>query len=374
MSGSGRAAGRPARGSPMTRAERVPVRPDLADIEPYGAPQLDVPVRLNTNETPWPPPAAFTDQLAKRVADLELHRYPDREALELRRVLAGRNGLAPERVWVANGSNEVLVQLFQAYGGAGRRLLLARPGYSAHPLLARVAATDIVEVDLDGDLRLTPTGAAEAVRRHEPDLVCLASPNNPTGIPVALEAVRAAHDGGRALVIVDEAYVEFGGGSAVHLLDELPRLVVVRTFSKAFRLAGLRLGYLLGQTWVVDDLRRVRLPYHLDALTQAAGIVACELADEVTAHIPEIVAERERLAALLADRGVTVWPSAANFLLFRVDGKDGRALFDALLARGVLVRDFSDRPRLAGCLRVTLGTAEENDAFLDALDHAVRES
>ena len=249
------------------------MRADLEGIEPYGAPQLAVPVRLNTNETPWPPPAAFSDQLAKRVADLELHRYPDREALELRRVLAARTGLAPERVWVANGSNEVLVQLFQAYGGAGRSLLLARPGYSAHPLLARVAATDVVEVDLDEELRLTPEAAADAVRRLRPELVCLASPNNPTGIPVPAEAVRAAHDAGSGLVIVDEAYVEFGDATVAGLLDDLHRLVVVRTFSKAFRLAGIRLGYLLAHDWVVDDLPcwirtkhgpMVAVPYTLD--------------------------------------------------------------------------------------------------------------
>jgi histidinol-phosphate aminotransferase len=172
-------------------------------------------------------------------------------------------------------------------------------------------------------------------------------------------------------VIVDEAYVEFGDATVAGLIDELPRLVVVRTFSKAFRLAGIRLGYLLAHDWVVDDLRRVRLPYHLDALTQAAGLVACELADEVTAHIPAVVAERERVADALARRDVTVWPSAANFLLFRADGLVGADLFAALLDRGVLVRDFSTVPRLEGCLRVTVGSREENDAFLDALDQAL---
>ncbi len=358
--------------APGARGARVPVRADLVDVEPYGAPQLAPPVRLNVNETPWPPPPAFLAALTQRLGELELHRYPDREATHLRAALGARNGLPPERVWAANGSNEVLVQLFQAYGGAGRAVLLARPGYSAHPLLARVAATGVVEVDLDGELRLGPQAVAAAVAEHDPALVCLASPNNPTGIPVAEETVRAAHDAGRGLIVVDEAYVEFGAPSVVGLLDELPRLVVVRTFSKAFRLAGIRLGYLLGQDWVVADLRRVRLPYHLDALTQAAGSVACELADAVTAHIPHIVAERDRVAAALGARGHTVWPSAANFLLFRVPGLAGAELFAALLARGVLVRDFSTRPRLAGCLRVTIGSAQENDAFLDALDASVQ--
>ncbi len=353
------------------RPRRVPVRDDLVGVEPYGAPQLDVPVPLNTNETPYPPPATFGDKLAERVASLELNRYPDRRAWTLRTALGARFGLPAERVWPANGSNEVLLQLFQAYGGAGRTLLLCRPGYSAHPLIARVAATDHVEVELDAGLRLSPATAGEAVRAHRPDLVCVASPNNPTGIPVGLDTVRALHDAGDGLVICDEAYVEFGAASAAELLDELPRLVVCRTFSKAFRMAGVRLGYLLAHDWVVDDLRKVRLPYHLDAMTQEAGTLACELAGEMTAHIQAIVAERERVRAALARLdGVEVFDSAANFLLFHTRLP---ALWKALLDRGVLVRDFSDRPRLTGCLRVTVGTPAENDAFLTALEDSLHE-
>jgi histidinol-phosphate aminotransferase len=210
------------------------------------------------------------------------------------------------------------------------------------------------------------------VARHDPAIVCVASPNNPTGLPVGLDAVRALHDAGRALVVLDEAYVEFGGESGLALLDELPRLVVTRTFSKAWRMAGVRLGYLYGPGWVVDDLRKVRLPYHLDALTQEAGLVACEHADEVTAHVAEVAGERERLrSGLAALDGVEVFESAANFLLFRTGVAD---LFDRLLARGVLVRDFSRVPRLEGCLRVTVGTPQEDDAFLAALAAALREA
>ena len=345
--------------------DRVPVRDDLVEVTPYGAPQLDVAVRLNTNEMPFPPPAAFSELLAKRVAALALHRYPDRRADALRTALGARFGLGPERVWAANGSNEILLQLFQAYGGAGRTILLTSPGYSAHPLIARVTATDTMELDLDDDFSLRPSIAGEAVERLRPDIVCLANPNNPTGATVGLEAVRALHDAGDALVIMDEAYVEFGGTSAVSLLDELPRLVVCRTFSKAWRLAGLRLGYLLAHEWVVDDLRKVRLPYHLDMLTQEAGLVALELADEVTAHIAELSAERDRLyGEMRGIDGIQVWPSAGNFLLFRSELPD---LFRRLLDHGVLVRDFSDKPRLAGCLRVSVGTREEDDAFLEAL-------
>lgn len=357
------AAGRRAAG-----AERVPVRDDLGDARAYGAPQLDVSVRLNTNETPWPPPAEFAEALGAAVSDLALHRYPDRGAWALRAALGERFGLAPERVWPANGSNEVLAQLLQAYGGPGRTLLLTRPGFAALPTIARTTGTGTAAVDLDDDLRLTPARAAEAVERHDPDVVCVANPNNPTGVSEPPEVVRALHDAGRALVIVDEAYAEFAGGSAAELLDELPRLVITRTFSKAFRLAGLRLGYLLGPTWVVDDLALVRLPYHLDAITQAAGELACAHADTVTAHIAAIVDERERIRTALGERGVTTWPSQANFVLIREPVPN---LFQALLDRDVLVRDVADQPRLAGCLRVTIGTPEENDAFLAALDHAI---
>ena len=346
--------------------DRVRVRDDLADVEPYGAPQLDVPVRLNTNEMPFRPPEAFFTQLAQRVAALDLHRYPDRRAWALRTALGRRFELPPERVWAANGSNEVLLQLFQAYGGPGRTVLLPVPGYSAHPLIARVANTEAVYLDTVADgFALTADNAAAQARRAAPDIICLASPNNPTGMTVDAEAIRALHDAGRALVIVDEAYVEFGGESAVALLDDLPRLVVCRTFSKAWRLAGLRLGYLLGHEWVIDDLRKVRLPYHLDALTQTAGLLALELADEVTEHVAALSSERDRLYEALAGvGGVEVWPSAANFLLFRTDVAD---LFDRLLAKGVLIRDFSRSQGLDRCVRVSVGTREENDTFLSAL-------
>ena len=353
-------------------SDRVPVRPDLADLEPYGAPQLDVAVRLNTNETAEPPPAGYLDAVAERITDLELNRYPDRPHTRLRQLLGQRVGLPPERVWAANGSNEVLAQLLQAYGGPGRRLVTVRPGYSMYPVLARVTMTELVEVDLD-DAFCWSDDTVAAVADAAPDVVVLANPNNPTGVPVDLAHVRAVHDAApNALVIVDEAYVEFSGDgsgtavSAVGALDELPRLVVSRTFSKAFRLAGLRLGYLYGPEWVVDDVRRVRLPYHLDAIKQVAAEVALEQEAAFLEHRGRVASERERVRdGLDAVDGVEVWPSAANYLLFRV--ADARAVFDGLLARGVLVRDFSTRPRLGGCLRVTIGTRAENDAFLGAL-------
>jgi histidinol-phosphate aminotransferase len=343
----------------------VPVRADLADVMPYGAPQLEVPIRLNTNETAEAPPPGYLEAVGHAITQLQLHRYPDRRATALRAALAEIEGLTSDRVWVANGSNEVLLQLLQAYGGPGRTLLLFRPGYSAHPLIARVANTDAVEHDLPDDFALTPEVAEAAAAAHDPDIVCIVNPNNPSGVSTTLEAVRALHDACRGLVIVDEAYVEFGGASARPLLNELPRLVVSRTFSKAYRLAGLRLGYLLAHDWVIDDVRKVRLPYHVDALKQAAALTALDMREALLEHVHRVAAERDRISAALAGLdGVTVWPSTGNFILFRSPRPD---LFDRLLERGILIRDFSTKPRLEGCLRVTVGTPEENDVVLAAL-------
>jgi histidinol-phosphate aminotransferase len=353
--------------SAADRVTRVPVRSDLAEVVPYGAPQLDVAVRLNTNETAEPPPSGYLEAVAARLQTLELNRYPDREHHELRAALAGRHGVIAERVWAANGSNEVLVQLLQAYGGPDRTALSVRPGYSMYPELCRTTLTRHVQVDLDEGFRLSAAVAATAVETHDPDLVLLPSPNNPVGTAVAHDAIRALHDHSRGLIVVDEAYVEFAdpAASVLGLLDELDRLVVVRTFSKAFRLAGLRLGYLVGPAWVVEDVQRVRLPYHLDALTQVAGLVALEQEELFLEHRGRVAAERERLRSALRTRGdVEVFDSEANFLLIRTAHPD---LFAALLQHGVLVRDFSRLPRLEGCVRVTVGTAAENDAFLAAL-------
>ena len=351
--------------------DRVPVRADLADVEAYGAPQLDVPVRLNTNETATPPPAGYLEEVGRRIQGLGLHRYPDRDHSALRAAVGRRHGLAPEQVWAANGSNEILLQLLQAYGGPDRLALTVRPGYSMYPELCRTTLTPSEVVDLDEEFRLAPEAAGRAVAEHDPDLILVPSPNNPVGTPVDHDAIRALHHAGHALVVVDEAYVEFApdGTSVDGLLDELPRLVVVRTFSKAFRLAGLRLGYLLGPEWVVQDVEKVRLPYHLDALTQVAGLVALEQEERFLDHRVAVADERERVAAALRQiPDVEVFASAANFLLFRSPRTD---LFDRLLDAGVLVRDFSTKPRLEGCLRVSIGTPDENDDFLAAMDAAL---
>lgn len=360
----------------MTAIDRL-LREDLRGRRPYGAPQHDVPVRLNTNESPYPLPAPVIDAVTRAVrAELAgLHRYPDRDAMALRTELAAHlgHGLDASRVWAANGSNEVQQQLLQAFGGPGREVLGFGPSYSMHPILAAATGTGWIEGARDAELGLDAADAAGQVRRHRPHLVFLCSPNNPTGaaLPAAvLEAVVAAAPG---LVVVDEAYVEFarpgtGTGSALELLARHPRLVVTRTMSKAAGFAGGRLGYLVAAPEVVEALRLVRLPYHLSSLTQAAARAVLEHAGELAAAVDRIRAERDRIVTLLRDRGVPVADSDANFVLVGGLG-DEQEVWRALLERGVLVRDVG----LPGRLRVTAGTPQENDAFLAALAKVLEE-
>ncbi|MEX2563184.1 MAG: histidinol-phosphate transaminase [Nitriliruptoraceae bacterium] len=351
--------------------DRVPVRDNLVDVEPYGAPQLDVPVRLNTNETAEAPPAGYLEEVARRLQSLALHRYPDRDHVDLRAALARRHGVDPSQTWAANGSNEILLQLLQAYAGPRRRVAMFRPSYSMYPELCRTAMSEVVAIDLDDAFQIEPEATIAALVDSGPHVVMIASPNNPVGATVAPEIIVDIHDQTSALIVVDEAYIEFAGpgASVVDRVADLQRLVVVRTFSKAFRLAGLRLGYLVAPDWVVNDVQKVRLPYHLDALKQVAGMVALEQESHFLEHRQRIVAERQRMAAALRGMaGVEVFDSSANFLLIRTSHPD---LFGALLKQGVLVRDFSSAPRLAGCTRITVGTREDNDALLAAMKSVI---
>jgi histidinol-phosphate aminotransferase len=357
----------------MSNAPAPPVRDDLADLHPYGAPQIDVPVRLNTNENPYPPSPRLVRAIAEAVAEAAgtLNRYPDRDAVELRKDLADYlgHGLTAGQVWAANGSNEAIQQLLQAFGGPGRRALGFDPGYSMHSLIARVTCTDWVSADRDENFGLDPDRAARVVTEHRPSLVFLTSPNNPTGTaaPMALiEAVCAAAPG---LVVVDEAYAEFareGTPSALTLLPRYPHLVVTRTMSKAFAMAGARIGYLAAAREVVDKLLLVRLPYHLSAVTQAVARAALALAAEPLATVTNLRTERDGLVAWLRQQGLAVADSDANFVLFgEFDSR--RAVWQGLLDRGVLVREVGP-PRW---LRVTVGTPAEMAAFRAALDEVL---
>lgn len=344
-------------------------RPGLRDVEPYTAPQLDVGARLNTNECPYPLPEAFRDELAEAVRAQTLNRYPDREALELRTALAELDEHDVEGTWVANGSNEILQQLLQAYGGPGRRVVLFDPTYAMHARIAWVTNSLVVHVPLAPPWHIT---AVDMVRKHHeghPSVVFICSPNNPTGNAQDPHIVGAAAElAPDILFVVDEAYIEFGGETMAPLVRRFPNVVVVRTFSKAFALAGARIGYCLASPEVVQDLRRVRLPYHLSALTQAAGLVALRHREDALAIIDTVREQRDRILAALPGLGVEAFPSDANFLLFRPP-KPAAQVWQALLDRGVLVRDFA--ALVPGCLRVTAGTPEEIDLFLSALEEVL---
>jgi histidinol-phosphate aminotransferase len=351
----------------MSAQSPLPVRDDLKDLHPYGAPQLDVPVQLNTNENPYAPSPALQHAIAEAVAGVAgtLNRYPDRDATDLRKDLADYlgHGLTAQQVWAANGSNEIIQQLLQAFGGPGRTALGFEPSYSMHPLISTVTATRWVAAERDADYGMST--AAEQVKRHQPDIVFITSPNNPTGTSVPLDLIEAAYDEAPGMVIVDEAYAEFrrdGTPSALTLLPGRPRLVVTRTMSKAFAAAGTRLGYLAADPAVLDALLLVRLPYHLSTVTQAVARAALAHRAEPLATVEALRAGRDDLVAWLRGNGLTVADSDANFVLFGVFG-DRAAVWQGLLDRGVLIRNTGPD----GWLRVTVGTPEETAAFKAAL-------
>jgi histidinol-phosphate aminotransferase len=356
-----------------TQLEQLPLRPELRGKSPYGAPQLPVKHQLNTNENPYPLPEPLLADLATALADAArgLNRYPDRNATALRADLATYltrttgEQVVPEQVWAANGSNEVLQQLLQTFGGAGRTALGFTPSYSMHPIISAATGTRWVDGHRRDDFTIDRGPAAAQVREESPDVVFVTSPNNPTGTAVELDTIRELYDATDGMVVVDEAYAEFarpGTPSALTLLPGRPRLVVSRTMSKAFGMAGLRLGYLAADPAVVDAVQLVRLPYHLSSLSQAAARTALAHTDELLATVDAVKEQRDRIVAGLPALGLTSVPSDANFVLFG-HFADSTAAWQALLDRDVLVRD----PGLPGWLRVTAGTPEETDAFLTAL-------
>ena len=346
-------------------------RDDLALMEGYHSPQVDVAVRLNTNEAPEPPPEGFAVALAAEVAALEWHRYPDRSYRRLREAIADHHGVAPEQVFAANGSNEVLQTLCLAYGGAGRTAAVFEPTYALHSHIPRITGTGLAVGERGEDFSLDLDEVRRVLAEAQPALTFLCSPNNPTGMLEDEATVRAVLDLAPGLVIVDEAYGQFAPWSALDLVDDSRPLVVTRTYSKTWSMAGARLGYLVGPRDLVAQLDEVVLPYHLDSVKQAAGRIALDFDDAMRTRVAGLVEERGRLVARLSELPVTVWPSAANFVLFRPDQRDGAAVWRALLDRSVLVRDCSSWPRLEGCLRVTIGTPAEDDAFLAAPEEAL---
>ncbi|MFI1729564.1 histidinol-phosphate transaminase [Streptomyces acidicola] len=361
------------------RIDDLPVRDELRGKSPYGAPQLDVPVRLNTNENPYSLPEPLVERITERVREAARHlnRYPDRDAVELRTELAryltktGQYPLGPENVWAANGSNEVIQQLLQTFGGPGRTAIGFEPSYSMHALISRGTGTGWVSGPRGDDFTVDLAAAEKVIAELRPDVVFITTPNNPTGNAVPPETVLALYEAAQAakaetagaMVVVDEAYVEFShGDSLLPLLEGRPHLVISRTMSKAFGAAGLRLGYLAAHPAVVDAVQLVRLPYHLSAVTQATALAALEHTDTLLKYVDQLKSERDRLVGELRAIGYEVTESDANFVQF---GRfpDAHAAWQRILDRGVLVRDNG----VPGWLRVTAGTPAENDAFLDAV-------
>jgi histidinol-phosphate aminotransferase len=351
----------------VTSLDDLPLRDDLRGKSPYGAPQEHVRIRLNVNENTHAIPEAVATDIVAALASavLGVNRYPDREFTKLREALAGYLGhdLTAGHLWAANGSNEILQQVLQAFGGPGRSVLGFPPTYSMHSIIAEGTGTRWVTADRDAEYRISPETVVAAIEREQPDLVFLCSPNNPTGTPLGIEVVEAAYQASRGILLVDEAYAEFADGpTALTLLPGRPRLIVTRTMSKAFAFAGARLGYLAADPTVADALRLVRLPYHLSALTQAAAIAALAHAAEMLAMVEDIKVQRDRLLVELPELGYPVHDSAANFVLFG-GVESPHATFAALLEQDIIIRDVG----IPNHLRVTAGSRAETTAFLEAL-------
>lgn len=351
----------------MASLEDLPIRDDLRGRKPYGAPQLKVPVALNVNENTHRIPEPVALDIVQAIAQqlLEINRYPDREFTALREALATYlgHGLKAENLWAANGSNEVLLQIFQAFGGPGRKAMGFFPTYSMYSLLALTSGTKYVDAPRAERFELTPELITEAIEKEQPDIVLLCSPNNPTGTPLSLSCIEAAYEASRGIVVVDEAYAEFAEASetALTLLEARERLLISRTMSKAFAFAGARVGYLAADPAAIDALRLVRLPYHLSSFTQAAATAALAHSALMLKTVADIRFQRDRIVLELREMGFDPYRSDANFVLFG-GLANSEAAFEELLAKGILIRNVG----IPGTLRVSAGTAEETTKFLEA--------
>lgn len=348
------------------------IRDDLESLKPYRVPAPEARIELDSNENPWDLPAELRQEVERMLADFAFNRYPNISAARLREAVAARYGLTGENVMIGNGSNEVILDLMLAFGGPQRSVLLFEPSYTMHGVIARMSGTSVKEATRRSDFSIDTKAALAAIDRERPDIIVLCSPNNPTGNAMPrgdIEKLLSATD---ALLLLDEAYTEFAGETAAALVKRYRNLAVVKTLSKAFRLAALRVGYVLASPEIQDGLARVKLPYNLNGFSQAVAEIVLRQGDAVLDTVSEIVSERERVfAALKGISGLTAYPSTANFILFRTKA-DAEGVCDRLLERGVLVRNFSHKPGLTNCLRVTIGRPEENDAFLKALAESVK--
>lgn len=348
-----------------------PVRDDLKDLKPYEVPVLRTAVELDSNENPWNLPTDVVININDAIAAVDFNRYPDIGATRLRQKLADGARVAPDNIMVGNGSNEVILDLLLAFGGPGRRAMLFVPTYSMHDVLTRIALTDTIKVPLSDDFSFDPDSHISAIREADPAIVFLTSPNNPTGNLIPAEVVAKVCRAGDWLVVVDEAYGEFSGETSLALVSGYKNLAVVKTFSKAFRLAAARVGYVVADQGIISGLVKVKLPYNLNTLSQVAAAAAWDRREAVLAAVETIKVERDRLFRALSEwPGLTAYPSRANFILFRTE-TDADEVFDRLITKQVQIRNFNGKPGLDNCLRVTIGAPAENDAFLAALKESL---
>lgn len=343
------------------------MRADLSLMEGYHSPQVDVDIRLNTNEAPVGPPEAFVAEYLESVSKIAWNRYPDRSARELRQAIASLHGVSADMVFPANGSNEVLQTLLLTFAGPGRTVVTFEPTYQLHGHIARITGATVLAGQRRGDFTIDEADLARTLGRHSPHVSFLCSPNNPTGTVDPRSTVETALKSTVGLVAVDEAYGQFAPWSALELVDEETPLVVVRTFSKTWSMAAARLGYLIGPRWLVAELDKVVLPYHLDTAKQIAGVLAVKYRSDMDRRVADLIAERERVLRELAGLDADVFASGANFVLFRPRCRSGRDVWQGLLDHRILIRDCSSWPGLDNCLRVTIGTKSENDSFLQSL-------
>ena len=355
---------------------RPTVRSDLRTMEGYHSPQLDVEVRLNTNEAPFPPPEEFVSAFLDEVRRVDWHRYPDRLAQSLREDIAAVHEVEPKQVFVANGSNEVLQTICLTFGGSGRTVATFEPTYAMYQQIARTTQCKVIEAARDSQYRVALSEVEKVVARDHPNIIFFCSPNNPTGTPERLEVIEAALKISDGVVVVDEAYGQFADFTALDLLrdgEAVDSLIVTRTFSKTWSMAGARLGYCVAPSWMLPEFEKVVLPYHLDSVKQIAGRVALRFQDEMEQRVTQLAVERDRMTEALTLMGLDVWPSQANFIMFRTTpcSLGGDYVWQRLVDQSVLIRNCSNWPGLSDCLRVTLGTEYENNIFLGALKEAL---
>lgn len=345
-----------------------PSRPELDDLTPYDAKEVKAEVILASNENPTNLPSEILAKLASRLPEFRFNRYPDPTAHELRRLIAEANGLEPENVLVGNGGDELIFDMLLAWGGPGRKILDMPPTFTMYGIDAQVTGTEVVNVPRLADFSVDQPAVMERVAKGDIDIVVIANPNNPTGALTDESFFIELLHSTDALVMVDEAYFEFSRTTMRPHMQRCENLVILRTFSKAFSMAGLRVGYLLAHQDVVTEFMKVRQPYSVDSFSQWVASTVFRERMVFEQAIQDLVRGRDQLTGGLSTMSeVEVFPSDANYVLFRVEHA-GALWRDLLHNHSVLVRDFSRVAGLEDCLRVTVGTDEENRRFLAAME------